>query len=612
MKAIPETYLTVDWSSLSPEIAGDRPFIDQELGRPLEYYVDRVDALGIAGFDRVLDAGCGIGQWTLALARKNRRVVGVDINANRLAVAAHLQARSRASNVEFNRESLSDLSFPDRTFDAVFCYDVLMLTHRPARAIAELGRVLRTGGKLFACVNDVGWSILLMTARMARDRRPDFVGIGARTILRTWLSRRGPRYLSTSWMMRQLRSCGLKVIDHGGEGRLGRPGSSMRPPVYPGRFAGIPCVREYLAEKLAPSPPHAGLAPNPTDLSDRGKRPDDPWFQVPGDITRVEKTYYPRSLLREGRAAVGGTDPGLYLRSLLDALTQGAAGPQEVIERIICFIQDALRHSPLRQPMEGGEIVDDARLLLHLSEGRCGHAAAAAAQLFRAAGFRARVSQLHSHVIAEVHFGGTWRIADADAFKNGVIPKTSDGGLLSMEELRAAPHLIDRFPPTGLVWRTGTRYGRNAAGLPVEGHVDLWDFEDKGFLCSHYLPVPRQFPPALPRLLRPRVVLSKPGLARLEWEASRDRDGDLLHYEARVGTTSKGWSYDRVVYENLLNETGADVGAIRTSAPSVEVKLPRPGRYFWSVKAVDRHVEIEPRTHFWSSDEGEVLVEEGG
>ena len=53
-------------------------------------YEDRLRAIGFVGKTQVLDAGCGFGQWSLAMAGLNHRVWAVDIDCRRLRFGAKL------------------------------------------------------------------------------------------------------------------------------------------------------------------------------------------------------------------------------------------------------------------------------------------------------------------------------------------------------------------------------------------------------------------------------------------------------------------------------------------------------------------------------------------
>jgi ubiquinone/menaquinone biosynthesis C-methylase UbiE len=95
-----------------------------------------------------LDAGCGGGRYSIAMARFGAaRVVGCDISESGLKDAGKRAAGMSA--VEFRRASVLDLPFADETFD--FCWSAGVLHHTidPDRGLDEVSRVLKRGGKLF-------------------------------------------------------------------------------------------------------------------------------------------------------------------------------------------------------------------------------------------------------------------------------------------------------------------------------------------------------------------------------------------------------------------------------------------------------------------------------
>jgi SAM-dependent methyltransferase len=110
---------------------------------------------------RALDAGCGTGFQTTLLARLGYETHGIDLSPGLLAVA-----RDRLAQTSLVLGSIEALPYRDRQFDAVSCCgSTLSLVDDPARAIAELARVLRPGGLLLAEVEhrwslDLGWSLL--------------------------------------------------------------------------------------------------------------------------------------------------------------------------------------------------------------------------------------------------------------------------------------------------------------------------------------------------------------------------------------------------------------------------------------------------------------------
>lgn len=106
-----------------------------------------LEMLGIAPGDRVLDVGCGPGNFSRDFARAagDGLVVGVDASATMLATAV---SRGGGDNLAYVRGDASDLPFDDGAFDAVCCFAALYLIEEPLRAVDEIVRVLAPGGRV--------------------------------------------------------------------------------------------------------------------------------------------------------------------------------------------------------------------------------------------------------------------------------------------------------------------------------------------------------------------------------------------------------------------------------------------------------------------------------
>jgi SAM-dependent methyltransferase len=101
----------------------------------------------VAGKD-VLEFGCGAAQWSILLAQRGARSVGLDNSERQLEHARGLMA---ATGVEFPlvHASAEDVPLPDASFDIVFCDYGAMTFTDPYRSVPEASRLLRPGG-LFA------------------------------------------------------------------------------------------------------------------------------------------------------------------------------------------------------------------------------------------------------------------------------------------------------------------------------------------------------------------------------------------------------------------------------------------------------------------------------
>jgi SAM-dependent methyltransferase len=107
---------------------------------------------------RVLDVGCGPGTITMGIARQlaDARVIGVDVAPSQVERAREAAALARVPNVEFLAASGYDLPFPDCGFDRIFSHALMEHLAEPARAIAEMRRVLAPGGVVGVCSPDWG------------------------------------------------------------------------------------------------------------------------------------------------------------------------------------------------------------------------------------------------------------------------------------------------------------------------------------------------------------------------------------------------------------------------------------------------------------------------
>lgn len=102
---------------------------------------------------RLLDVGCGGGLLAEEFARLGCDVTGLDRSLPTLAAAKAHAARSGLS-IRYLEGSADALPFPEASFDAVSCCDVLEHVDDPGRVLAEIARVLKPGGLfLFDTIN---------------------------------------------------------------------------------------------------------------------------------------------------------------------------------------------------------------------------------------------------------------------------------------------------------------------------------------------------------------------------------------------------------------------------------------------------------------------------
>lgn len=107
-----------------------------------------LDMLDIQHGDTVLDVACGPGNFTRSFAREagdDGLVVGLDASQSMLQQALN---EGVPGNVAYVRGDATRLPFDDDAFDAVCCFAALYFIHDPLRAIDEMARVLKPGGRI--------------------------------------------------------------------------------------------------------------------------------------------------------------------------------------------------------------------------------------------------------------------------------------------------------------------------------------------------------------------------------------------------------------------------------------------------------------------------------
>lgn len=135
-----------------------------EWTRPTRLWLYRQAGLREARW--VLEVGCGTGVIAGEVARlSSAGVVGLDIDAGMLEVAQRYTPQ-----VALVQGDARSLPFGDEAFDLVLCHYLLLWLKEPARAVAEMARIVRAGGFVLACAEpDYGGRI---------DHPPELASLG--------------------------------------------------------------------------------------------------------------------------------------------------------------------------------------------------------------------------------------------------------------------------------------------------------------------------------------------------------------------------------------------------------------------------------------------------
>ena len=130
-----------------------------EQDRPFTQYPDQlarhlVQRYALATGQKLLDLGCGRGEFLRGFARCGLQVCGVDQSAAAKTLCP--EADIRSANLERD-----PIPFEDNSFDAVYSKSVLEHFYYPENLVKEIYRVLRPGGLVISLVPDWEYNYLI-------------------------------------------------------------------------------------------------------------------------------------------------------------------------------------------------------------------------------------------------------------------------------------------------------------------------------------------------------------------------------------------------------------------------------------------------------------------
>ncbi|HLY31903.1 MAG TPA: methyltransferase domain-containing protein [Ktedonobacterales bacterium] len=139
----------------------------------------------------ILDVGCGIGdaaQTLAALVGSAGRVVGVD-SSEYLIQEARRRAEGTGLSVDYRVGDAHQLDFTDQSFDGCRADRVFMFLEDPRRALTEMIRVTRPGGRIV--IYDIDWDGM-MADHPDRALTRKVFHLGCESVRHGWMGRQLP------------------------------------------------------------------------------------------------------------------------------------------------------------------------------------------------------------------------------------------------------------------------------------------------------------------------------------------------------------------------------------------------------------------------------------
>lgn len=183
---------------------------------------DLFDLIGIVPGSRVVELGCGPRGCLDLLAHRvgaKGSVVGVEIDADAVALARRYLADKKIENVEVRQGDGKATGLPQESFDLATARLVLVNIPEPERIVAEMVALVKPGG--FVAFQEVDWGLRMSEPRLAALDR--LLGV-----FETYASRKGMDLFVGRKVSRWLKAAGLLDVQV-------RPVAHVYPPESPQR-----------------------------------------------------------------------------------------------------------------------------------------------------------------------------------------------------------------------------------------------------------------------------------------------------------------------------------------------------------------------------------------
>ena len=129
--------------------------------------------------DIAYEFGCGTGMTALKLAPLVARYVATDISSEIVAIGRERAAAEACANVEFAVATADSALYPDASFDAALCFNLLHLVEDRAATLRGVHRVLKPGGLFMSktmALAEMGFLIRLLVPVMKAVGQAPHVG----------------------------------------------------------------------------------------------------------------------------------------------------------------------------------------------------------------------------------------------------------------------------------------------------------------------------------------------------------------------------------------------------------------------------------------------------
>lgn len=694
----------VDSASV-PEIV--KSYARPEYLRGIEYHQKYLSRLSMNG-ERVLDAGCGVGNWTIALSSFYEKVFSLEFNKDRLAFTKlAVEVANIDSTLVYG--SIESLPFEDNFFDGVFCNGVIFLTDYK-KSMSELARVLKPGGMMYISFDEMPWwdhliidrgpkepHLIPMSCEMLINHAADLLDrfsescsandkrtksllfiIYLLTVFKSneidWLKKirivislLKPLLLAirvvskkvttdqdmlkiffdSKFYFKSIQSVVERVYRYGTKAQVSKlicdflkflEGESC---LSRGRRGY--CINktdmEFIVEKLdlrvlgTCSEGTINLHSIPMSINPiyevnlgvsemvivKPMRSVDICLEFYKENARSAASKYSSITLKSFLSNISDkTDIGFmlwqqhrdeykfidstnFLNSLLISICINKKTQEEKFFAIYQFLQDSLFHHPVIQLTDELHGIGSIRSIeiIQSGIGRCGHVALVASDLYKLAGYEAKIRQLNSHICCEVFFENRWRVVDADIFKAGIFPINYDGSWATLEDLSKNPTLLDKLPAIGHQLSNNGAWSKNFLNKHVQGYTDIGCGWERPYISYLYFGG-QSIRPASPPKIR---ILNSNSEFTIIGEVT---DLSIIDILIVISSSSRGWKYSDFPDATYLKPMDSEIKRLTVTPDHISSGVVIGANYanmYLNMYARNKYSVDNPEVYLWPGEE---------
>ena len=180
--------------------------------------MERLKKYGFTNKKKVIDVGCGVGQWTTALASLNEFVVGIDPNSTRLFIANHIAESQKMRNIRYVNQSTNQIDqIDEQKYDCIFCFGVFMFTDKKS-TLKKFYEITDGKSIIFINFNNFGWWLKLIIERGIKKRELRVFYMLGIELIRSIYSKKHRIFLTNNSVRKLVTKNGFEIIYEGNEG----------------------------------------------------------------------------------------------------------------------------------------------------------------------------------------------------------------------------------------------------------------------------------------------------------------------------------------------------------------------------------------------------------